>query len=353
MAAGIDEGLADDGLWREAQAAGPRLIDQDIVTFIGRIADKGHPLETVVGARIRQHPPRHKLDAVDAREIRIDAQLVQHDHLRLARQPHIGHALALVQGRHVRQADTQDAGIAAQPLQEAFLAPQGHLSAFHDHNIVVAEAHVHVARIVDLAEHHQGCDAKSDRDRELRHHQDGAQAPRSALPRTVGTQHICGTEARLHQRRIAAADQPGGDGNTQDQQQQRPLTQIMEFHGLAQESAECRQQDFHQRQRQHQCKHGHQHGFAQELHDQLPPCRAQGLAQGDLARPQGDLRRGQIHEVEAGDQQDQHADRADAVDGGPASRRRGIVAPLFGMQMHGREGRQMNRIEIMRLAVQT
>ncbi len=117
----------------------------------------------------------------------------------------------------------------------------------------------------------------------------------------------------------------------------------MQLQRLAQEGAEGGQQDLHQRQRHQQRDHGHQQGFAQKLHDQLCACRAQGLAQGDFARPQRYPRRRKVHEVEAGHQEYQHPDGADAGDGGPAAGRGGVVAPLCGIQMHLGEGCQVDR----------
>ena len=64
------------------------------------------------------------------------------------------------------------------------------------------------------------------------------------------------------------------------------------------------------------------------------------LAQADLARPHGGAGRGQIHEVEAGDQQDQHADDGNAIEGRPASGRL-HAAIAVGGQMHVAEGRQV------------
>ena len=44
-----------------------------------------------------------------------------------------------------------------------------------EHDIVSAEAEIDVAGELDLLEHHQGADTQADGDRELQHHQHGAQ----------------------------------------------------------------------------------------------------------------------------------------------------------------------------------
>jgi len=69
-----------------------------------------------------------------------------------------------------------------------------------------------------------------------------------------------------------------------------------------------RQQHFRQAQRQGQCQQRRQQRLAQKLENDLRPARACAFAQSDLARPKQRARRGQIGEIETGDQQDQRPD---------------------------------------------
>ena len=141
-----------------------------------------------------------------------------------------------------------------------------------------------------------------------------------------GAQRNDRPEPRQHQRRIAAADQPRDDGDAHNTKQKRPVAGIMQSNGMLKKATEGRLQNFHQGQRQDQGDERHQHRFAQELGDKLGAARTMGLAQRDLMRPQQRARRRQIHEVEAGNEHDQHADNANAIKRGPTAG--GLFVPL-------------------------
>ena len=98
-----------------------------------------------------------------------------------------------------------------------------------------------------------------------------------------------------------------------------PVGQIIQRQRHLQEAAIDGQQHFHQRQRQNQRQQGDQYGLAQKLGHQLAAGRAHAFAQGDFARPHRGPRGRQIHEIEAGDQQDQKPDCAHAIKRRPAS----------------------------------
>ena len=107
-------------------------------------------------------------------------------------------------------------------------------------------------------------------------------------------------------------------------------------------------QHFYQRQSHKQGKQGRQHCLTQKLHHKLAAAGAKRLAQRDLTRPQHGPRGGQVHEVEAGNQQDQDADDAHAIERGPTARRR-HAAPAVRGQVHVAEGREMDPIGLAAL----
>ncbi len=200
--------------------------------------------------------------------------------------------------------------------------------------------------MLDLAEHHQGGDTQRYGDGELDHHQGGAQPAAAAAGPTAAAQHRGRTEPRQHQGGIGPAEQARQDRRGQGQGQDRPIAQVAEADRPLQKGVETGQQHLGHGQGQDQRHQSDQHRFAQELGDQLDAAGAQGLAHADLARPKHGLGGGQVGEVEAGDQHDQHADGGHAIDRRPAARRRDRVRIVRCVQVHAPERRQMHPIDV-------
>ena len=182
-------------------------------------------------------------------------------------------------------------------------------------------------------------DAQPDRDRELHHHQRGARQARAGYPAGVGAQRSHGPKARKQQRRISARQKTRHRRQRRQPQQQRPVGEIIERDRPGRKPVEGGKQDFGEREREQERDQGGQDRFPQELRDQLPAACAHHLAQADLLRPHHRPRGGEIGEIEAGDQKDQDPDRGEAIDHGPASRRR-HAAILVGGKMRVAEKRQ-------------
>ena len=149
---------------------------------------------------------------------------------------------------------------------------------------------------------HHGHDEQH-RERELQHDQ-ALPRPHVAGPgRQLAFQHGRRLEPRQVERGVAARQQP----RTQRQGQAGPHQRRLPTQGqrLARQRAELREHELYQPHGHDQGQQGHHHGFRQVLPHQRGSARPQGLANAHFLYPPRGLGGEQVHEIDAGNHQNE------------------------------------------------
>ena len=167
--------------------------------------------------------------------------------------------------------------------------------------LVVAQRLALHKRQLRVDDHH-GHDEQH-RERELQHDQ-ALPRPHVAGPgRQLAFQHGRRLEPRQVERGVAARQQP----RTQRQGQAGPHQLRLPPQGqrLARQRAELREHELHQPHGHDQGQQGHHHGFGQVLPHQRGAARPQGLANAHFLDPPRGLGGEQVHEIDAGNHQNE------------------------------------------------
>ncbi len=169
--------------------------------------------------------------------------------------------------------------------------------------------------------------------------------------------HGDGPEGRQQERGIPAGGQTDEkrDGRQGRNQPGRP---VVHTQFLAGQQVELRQQQMYQDEGDGQRNQGEQHRFSDELPDQLNPLGAQDLSDSDLLRSAGGTGRGQVHEVDAGDYENEDGQRREYVYVPDVAVGPDLVIKV-GVQVDFREGLQVGtgfdadgRVQFAQISVQ-
>ncbi len=114
--------------------------------------------------------------------------------------------------------------------------------------------------------------------------------------------------------RVASGHDPGEENNRQNPEQEFRTEEDAQGHRLSGKGVERRKKQTHQDDRDGPGQEGHEDGFAVELADDAFPLSADDFPQTDLAGPVGRACRSQVHEVDAGDQEDEQGDGNERID---------------------------------------
>ena len=185
----------------------------------------------------------------------------------------------------------------------------------HHQHLLFGEAELLVLDIAHLFPYHEGADNQTDRDQELEHHQHAAQQRGAPVGGGLAAfEHLHRLEGGQEEGRIAAGQD--ADGNTQRRQcrQGVRIAEILDVERFSGQVVEEGEHQFHHDQRQNNGDEAHEYGLGQELQHQLAAVGAEGLADAHLLGPAGGAGGGQVHEVDAGNQQDRQRDHRKSVD---------------------------------------
>src|SRR5690242_11089552 len=102
--------------------------------------------------------------------------------------------------------------------------------------MVPTKPQIDLARVADLAEHDQNCDAEPNRNSELHYDQNGTQGACATLAGTAAVQYRSGSETGQDQRWVAAAQEARRTCNGQNQCEEWPVGPVVEGNGPLQEA---------------------------------------------------------------------------------------------------------------------
>ena len=159
-----------------------------------------------------------------------------------------------------------------------------------------------------------GADDEGDRGRELEDDEAVAQPPPSRPRSARALDGRDGTEGRDEQGRIAPRGRADDGGEKDQGGHQGGVAEGVEDDVPLDERPESRQGGQDEPDGQGQGHEGQDHGVAEELADELALARPDDLAQADLLGPLEGPGRGQVHVVDAGDDQDEDGDRGEEED---------------------------------------
>ena len=185
----------------------------------------------------------------------------------------------------------------------------------HDHDVLLIETQIPALHVVRLPVDDGRADDEDDGRRELEDDQALAQQG-AAAEAGARLQDRCRLEARQRQSGIAARQEAGGGRQGQHPGGQTGIGEGPDGEGLAQEVVEEGEAGEGEGDRQDQRQSGDEDGLAQELPRELTATGAENLAQTDLARPVRGPRHGEVHEVDAGDDEDEGADETEGAQEG-------------------------------------
>jgi len=143
-----------------------------------------------------------------------------------------------------------------------------------------------------------------DRNRKLSDNKYGTKRGRACGAR-LSFQHRHRSKRRQKQGRVTARNHAHKDCQHQKAHCQRRILQEVEGQLLSDEIVEIRQRGLYQHDSHQQRQHGDKRGLPQKLPDEILPVRAQHFAQSDLAGAPGRAGGGEIHEIAAGDEQNE------------------------------------------------
>ena len=172
------------------------------------------------------------------------------------------------------------------------------------------KAEVAVSHEIELPADDPGADDEGDADEKLGDDQDAPKtgAPRPGLPAPF--EGFDRMEGREKDRRIASRDQTDEQGEAEKQGNEPDQLRRSEPQVDPGDRLEKGEGEPDQDEGDHEGQQAVGRRFAQELAEQGPAARPDDLAQADLAGPLGRAGRGQVHEVDAGDPDDEQGDRA-------------------------------------------
>ena len=174
--------------------------------------------------------------------------------------------------------------------------------------VLLVKTEVPSTHVVHLRDDDQGADDQPDRDGKLRHHQHPPEIDPSPPGPLRSFQHRDRRKGGEKEGRIDAGQQAHAQSHPQQPHQHTRILHVAQFQTLFCQIVEERQQHFDQHQGTDQGQQADEHRLAQELADQLPPPGAHYLAHPHLPGPLGRAGGGQVHEVDAGDQQNERGD---------------------------------------------
>ncbi len=179
-----------------------------------------------------------------------------------------------------------------------------HHRKHQDARPVVAQRHG--PDVAQLPIHRHRADREHDCDRELNDHQGTPQPATPGMLAPRAAKCLGRSKGRQHERRPEAREDPGGQAHRHDRGDR---ARRADRHRLARERVERRQDHGHDARGDDQRDRGQQDGLAQELAHELRSNRPGRLPDPHLPLPERRPGRGQVHEVDARDGEDEERDR--------------------------------------------
>ena len=167
---------------------------------------------------------------------------------------------------------------------------------------------VPVPDVVELAVHDAGADDQGDRDHELARDQCPARTHVAGVPGQRALERLYRSESGQVKRGVASRYQSDHDAGHRHGAQDEPRGTRVQRNGFTRYHAEPGQHGRHQQQRDAYAQPAHDQGFAQELPHHLAAGRAEYLPQSDFTGPPRGPGGRQVHEIDAGDEDDKRGD---------------------------------------------